>query len=94
MAITRLSKKRVFFFWVILWIPVSFLFPSHEHFPIGGVFAPITALFLPFSGGSQASLQFDWQYVYLPALIFWGVGIGLMVFASRCSKSKQRNEGQ
>jgi hypothetical protein len=66
------SRKKIFFIWLIFWIPLSFLFPTHEHFPLGGVFSPVTSVFLPFMGDStHNTFEFDWKYVYFPALVFW-----------------------
>jgi len=39
------------------------------------MFAPIAAWFAPFSVGTQSNFLFDLQYLYFPALFFWGVGV-------------------
>lgn len=81
MIANKLNKKWTFFIWVLLWIPISFLFPYHEHFPLGGVISPISAIFLPFIGDSEHStLSFDWKYVYTHALFFW-IGGAIFVYS-------------
>jgi len=54
--------------WIVAWLPLSFFFPSHPHFP-SGLFAPIMGFFtlmsLPPSGSNE------WQEVFFPFLVFW-----------------------
>lgn len=83
----RINKKSAFLIWSILWVPISFLFPIHSHFPISGVFAPISAFLLPFTGNAtHSSFPFDWQYVYLPALFFWTGGIIFVIAITKITK--------
>lgn len=89
MKVESISKKILFLIWIGLWIPLSSLFPNNPHFPIGGVFSPITALILPFVDGSnKSSINFDWWHVYFPALFFWGVGA---IFIFLCQRLLNRN---
>ncbi len=84
----RINQKPACMIWVILWIPISFLFPTHSHFPIGGVFAPISAFLLPFTGSAtHSSFSLDWQYGYLPAIFFW---VGGIIFVVAITKTTER----
>jgi len=48
------------------------LFPSQPHFPLGGPLSPVSAFFMPFMGNSSHdTFDFNWKYVYFPALVFW-----------------------
>lgn len=70
-----LKKRYISIVWFLLWLPISQLFPTHIHFPLGPVLAPIAAWFAPFSAGTKSNLSFDLQYLYFPALFFWGGGV-------------------
>lgn len=88
MRIKLTDKKVACLIWIVLWIPISLVFPSHAHFPIGGTFSPIVAFFIAFTGNSaQGSFSFDWQYVYFPALCFWLGAIAFVMFFSKAIKS-------
>lgn len=73
------NKKLSFFLWVLIWIPLSYLFPTHAHFPLGGFLSPLISFFLPFMGDpAHNTFSIDWEYVYFPALIFWTGGFTFM----------------
>jgi len=75
-----LRKKWIFAIWVLLWVPLSQLFPTHEHFPLGGILSPLSALIVPFMGNSTYNtFSFDWEYVYFPALVFWLGGLLFLI---------------
>ena len=83
--------------WILLWIPLSFLFPAHAHFPLTGALAPIGAIFIALGGGgsSQSSIEFDWKYVYAPTLFFWvGGAIFLWLATSKLFRSGGSIDGQ
>jgi len=85
-----MSKKWSVVVWIILWLALGLLFPTHEHFPMSGLFSPISAFIVPFMGNAtHSTFNFDWQYIYLPALFFWLGGamfIALTQYVSRLLK--------
>ena len=87
-----MSKRKAILIWVILWIPVSFLFPSHPHFPAGGFFAPIFALILPIGEDSASGFSFALSHLYLPALFFWVGGL-LFVWLANRWKARSHSSG-
>jgi hypothetical protein len=85
----RITVKVACIIWIVLWIPMSFLFPTHAHFPLGGVLAPPTSFFLPFDGNSaHSSFAFDWKYTYFPAVCFWGLGAIFVVLSQKLFRRK------
>ena len=84
----QITKAKGFLVWIAVWIPISFLFPAHVHFPGVDVIAPITTLLLPLKGISAESLSFDFKYVYLPGLIFWIVTFVLLWFLPSVKSKK------
>jgi len=86
------KKRYLGLIWLLLWLPISQIFPEHGHFPISSIFSPIIVFFAPFSGGSQSSFSFDLQYIYLPAAFFWGGGIAFVCGVYNFLKGKNTNE--
>ncbi len=72
-GLDKLTKSKIFFIWVVVWIPLSLvLVPTDGHFPLGGPLSPITALFLPFMQSSgHIFSSFYLKYLFYPALGFW-----------------------
>jgi hypothetical protein len=57
--------------WILLWIPISLLFPEyHPHVPIPPFFVPVLfPIFFGYGGG-------HFRATYLPAVVFW-IGLAL-----------------
>ena len=75
--------------WTILWIPIGLFFPTHPHFPLGGLITPIYAPFLIVTGNfDQSSIDFDTKYIYFPALFYWVFGVVFTLFCQSRIKSR------
>ncbi len=65
------SVKCAVITWIVFWVPISLLFPSDGHVPLGALFSPLTAWFMPFGPHAEKLFSFDLKHIYLPALTFW-----------------------
>ncbi len=95
-----MSKLKTFFWplnkvsgallWILLWFPVSALFPSHPDFPFANWMAPLSALLITMRSGFPPTAEYWWaafQLYYGAALFFW-VGLALIIrFLPRSRKT-------
>lgn len=74
--------------WLVLWIPVSFLFPFYH------ADLPVPPLFMPaFFVGLLGEQIFDWMSVGAPAAVFWGgVAAALIIGRRRARSWRRRND--
>lgn len=54
--------------WIIMWLPISYIFPSHPHYP-SALLAPIMGFFMIFLPSSWNLNTF--KGVILPFILFW-----------------------
>ena len=85
-----MKRWHVVVAWIVLWIPLSVLFPHHVHIPIPAALMPV---FFPiFLSGPGAGGWTAVQLAYLPAAVFWGVLAAALFVASRLIRARARNQ--
>ena len=85
--------------WLILWVPLSFLFTLHpHHMPI---LAPLLLIkdILPDENRSQRQEQALWntqhiRWIVIPGATFWGVLTVLLVFVPARVTLSRKNKGK
>ena len=85
-----MKRSRVVVAWVLLWIPISLLFPQHVHVPIPAALMPV--LFPMFLSGPGAGGWTAVKLAYLPAAVFWGVLAAALFVTSRLIRARARNQ--
>ena len=82
------SRAAIILSWIVLWIPISLLFPRHIHLPFGAEVMPILGPFFVFQEGALSSTAV--KYCYFPAAVFWG---GLLI-ALQVRRNLLKNRAQ
>jgi hypothetical protein len=72
----RIGRVWIVAVWILLWLPLSLLMPSHADFPIPAFLMPAVFPLVLLQGGFS---RFDLSHVLLPAAVFWG---GMVVVLS------------
>ena len=71
--------------WILIWIPLSFMFPNNVHLPhimFAPIFGPLFFL-NDLKRTGILNLSFTTNYHYLPAFIFWVGGAIFVLIASK-----------
>lgn len=64
---------------MVAWVPLSFLFPSHPHFP-SALLSPIMGLLTLLSFPALDSPE--WTELFFPCAVFW-LGLGMTYFLQK-----------
>jgi hypothetical protein len=80
------AKQWLWGIWIIGWLPLSFAFPSHPHFP-SALLAPVMGFLTLWSWPPFSSPE--WKELFLPWLVFWAGAIVTLWMSGAFRRSRR-----